>query len=416
MLTLTPNCLTRLRLGIFGVGRMGLVHLEHLTRLARAGDIDLVAIGDRFPPTLAGARSMLERWHCTGDVRSFDTPDAMAEQCALDGCVVASQTQDHARDTLSFAGRGIRVMVEKPLAGSVDEAASLCAALGDSRKDLVQVAFQRHYDAAARAAMRWVADGWIGAIQQSHHVLQDKNPTPAGYQSSGITADMAIHLIFEAMAFHDFALPDRVQAMRFMAPHYEDRAREGANVVHAFCQWPDGSVAHLWGSRINNTGYDNGFKLIGTEGRIDVGEFIGDFGPIRAKLWTGTRDTGDRGYLRESLTFDMTPTSAGRPDFHARFASAYAAELDAFVRHAREGTACEPGLDIGWKTMLVSELAERSSREGGRPFRLALGDGSPIRSAADAAAFVAPPGSASPRWGQSKHYSATSARDQFPSE
>lgn len=381
----------RLRFGIFGVGRMGLVHLENLARLARAGEIDLIAIGDRFPSTLAAASNTLERWGTTQrtGVRSFVSPEAMAEQCALDACVVASQTQDHARDTLSLAGRGIRVMVEKPLAQSVGEAASLCALLGDSGKDLVQVAFQRHYDAAARAAMRWVADVHIGALQQSHHVLQDKNPTPANYQSSGITADMAIHLIFEAMAFHDFALPENVQALRFMAPHYEDRAREGANVVHAFCQWPDGSIAHLWGSRINNTGYDNGFKLIGTEGRIDVGDFAGDFGPISAKLWTGTRDTRPRGCLRESLTFDMTPTTADRPDFHARFASAYAAELDGFIRHARDGTACEPGLDIGWKTMLVSELAERSSREGGRRFRLAMADGSAVRTAGDAAAFVA---------------------------
>ena len=371
---------------------MGLVHLENLSRLARAGDIELVAIGDRFPSMLATAKGTLARWGTPqgdGGVHSFDTPEAMADECALDGCVVASQTQDHARDTLALASRGIRVMVEKPAAQTVAEAASLCAALGDSQERLVQVAFQRHYDAAARAAMRWVANGHIGAIQQSHHVLQDKNPTPAGYQSSGITADMAIHLIFEAMAFHDFALPDSVQALRFMAPHYEDRAREGANVVHAFCQWADGSVAHLWGSRLNNTGYDNGFKLIGTEGRIDVGEFVGDFGPISARLWTGTRDGGPRGRLRESLTFEMTPTTAGQPDFHARFASAYAAELDAFVRHARDGTACDPGLDVGWKTMLVSELAERSSGEGGRLFRLAMADGSAVRTAADAAAFVA---------------------------
>jgi predicted dehydrogenase len=173
-----------------------------------------------------------------------------------------------------------------------------------------------------------------------------------------------------------------------MAPHYDDRANEGASVVHAFCQWADGSVAHLWGSRINNTGYDNGFKLIGTEGRIDVGEFVGDFGPICAKLWTGTRGAGPRGTLSESLTFDMTPGSPDQPDFHARFASAYAGELDAFLRAAREAKPCEPGVDTGWKTMLVAELAERSSREGGRAFRLRRADGSPIRTAADARALV----------------------------
>ena len=131
----------------------------------------------------------------------------MGEQGALDACVVASQTGDHARDALSLVRRGIPVLVEKPLAGSVAEVAAFCAELGDAHQESIQIAFQRHYDAAAQAATRWFADGRIGALQQSHHMLQDKNPTPANYQSGGITADMAIHLIFEAMSFHAFELP-----------------------------------------------------------------------------------------------------------------------------------------------------------------------------------------------------------------
>ncbi|MBK7469623.1 MAG: Gfo/Idh/MocA family oxidoreductase [Betaproteobacteria bacterium] len=115
-----------LRLGIFGVGRMGLVHLENLARLARDGEIDLVAIGDRFQPTLAEAGARLGQWgtpRAASEILQFATPEAMADQCALDACVVASRTEDHARDTLCLAGRGIRVLVEKPLAGSVAEAA-----------------------------------------------------------------------------------------------------------------------------------------------------------------------------------------------------------------------------------------------------------------------------------------------------
>lgn len=382
----------RPRLGVFGVGRMGRVHLQNLARRAQAGEVDLVAIGDRFAPALAAAREALARSAAPDQaarVALFETPEAMARAAAPDACVVASQTQDHARDSLCLARQGIRVLVEKPLAGSVAEAAEFCNALPRDRHRLLQIAFQRHFDAAAAAAARWVGEGRIGALQQSHHVLQDKNPTPAAYQSSGITADMAIHLVFEAMSFHGFELPAQVQALRFMAPHYEDRAGEGANVVHAFCQWADGSIAHLWGSRLNNTGYDNGFKLIGSAGRIDVGEFVGDFGPVCAKLWTGTQDPGPRGVLRESLSFEMSRGGADQPDFFARYGQAYDAELGAFIAHARDGSDCAPGLDIGWKTLLVAELAERSSREGGRPYRVALPGGAAITSAREAATFFA---------------------------
>jgi myo-inositol 2-dehydrogenase/D-chiro-inositol 1-dehydrogenase len=377
----------RPRLGAFGVGRMGLVHLEHLIALHRAGEVELAAIGDRHAPVLASASRLLTELGGPdlAEVARFEDPDSMAA-AGLDGAIVASRTEDHARDSLAFTGRGTPVFVEKPLANSIAEAAGFCAKLGAGATRLVQVGFQRHFDAAARAALAWVAEGRIGALQQSHHVLQDKNPTPVGYQSCGITADMAIHLVFEAMSFHGFALPRSVQAVRFAAPHYEDRAGEGANVVHAFCTWSDGSVAHLWGSRINGAGYDNGFKLIGTKGRIDVGEFVGDVGVVTARMWSGAG--AERGRQIESATFPMTRPAARHPDFYARFAAAYAAELASFVHCIRRHAPFDLDPGLGWKTLFVANLAEASSRSGGRRFDLVLAGGSAIATAGDAAAYA----------------------------
>jgi myo-inositol 2-dehydrogenase/D-chiro-inositol 1-dehydrogenase len=378
----------RLRIGAFGVGRMGQVHLEHLIALHQAGGIELVAIGDRYPPTLSSASRLLNELGGPelARIAQFDDPDAMAAAARLDGVIVASRTEDHARDSLAFIRYGTRVFVEKPFANTVAEAADFCGRLGECSNRLVQVGFQRHFDAAARAALGWISSGRIGWLQQSHHVLQDKNPTPVGYQSCGITADMAIHLVFEAISVHGFELPCSVQALRFAAPHYDDRAGEGANVVHTFCTWADGTVAHLWGSRINSAGYDNGFKLIGTEGRIDVGEFVGDFGAVTARLWSGAGD--DRGRQIEDAQFPMTRPSARHPDFYARYAAAYAAEILAFISCLRSNAPFDLGPDVGWKTLLVANLAEASSRSGGRRFDLKQADGSAIATVADAVAYA----------------------------
>ena len=375
----------RIRIGIFGVGRMGRVHLEHLVRLHQTGEIELAAIGDRWLPVLESARGEVPH-----AVAVAATPDEMAANAGLDAAVVVSRTSDHARDILAFARLGIPVLVEKPVVRTVAEAAAIVGELGARGDRLVQVAFQRHYDEATRLAAGWVARGLIGSLQQSHHVLQDKNPTPVGYESCGITADMAIHLVHEAMSFRGFALPQRVQALQFMSPPYEDRAGEKANIVHVFCQWDGGSLAHLWGSRINTTGYDNGFTLTGPGGRIDVGEFVGDFGPIAARLWSGNgHGPVPRGALVEAQEFPMARPREGHPDFYARFAAAYDAELREFVRRVRAGAQLEPGLDVGWKTLLVANLAEASARQEGRLFALTRPDGGPIASAADAAAFAA---------------------------
>ena len=390
--TADNTILLRPRLGIFGTGRMGRVHLEHLVRLHRAGRIDFVAMGDPLPATLDAARAFvatLGEEDLARDLAAAPTPDVMATATRLDAVVVASRTEGHARDIVAFARRGIPVLVEKPVANSIAEAAAIAGELGPAADRLVQVAFQRHYDEATRAAAGWVAQGLIGSIQQSDHVLQDKNPTPEAYQSCGITADMAIHLVFEAMSVRGFTLPRRVQALQYLSPPYDDRAGEGANIVHVFCQWADGSLAHLWGSRINGTGYDNRFTLTGTEGRIDVGEFAGDFGPIVAKLWRGTGGGPlPRGTLVESLTFPMTPPLPHHPDFYARFAAAYEAELSEFVTRVGSGLPLEPGLDAGWRTLLVANVAEASSRQAGRVFELTQPDGRPIESAAGAAAFA----------------------------
>jgi len=383
-----------LRVGAFGVGRMGRVHLENLLGLAQSGRIELIAIGDRHPPMLDAAGTLVTA--VGGDslaarVQKFSTPEAMEAARNLDAVVIASRTQDHARDSVTFTRRGVAVLVEKPFANTLTEAVEFCAELGVEGARRVQVAFHRFYDAAANVAMDWAARGMVGELQQSHHVLQDKNPTPPSYQSCGITADMAIHLIFESLCFHGFELPSQVQALRFLAPHYHDRAGEGANIVHVFCSWRDGSVAHHWGSRINATGYDNGFKIIGSQGRIDVGEFAGDFGVIRARLWRGVGADGDstpRGTLAGNRRFKMSRPNADHPDFYARYATAYHRQLESFLQNVRRGVPFKIGPEVGWKTLLVANAAEASSRRGGHRFDLALKDGSPIRTIDDASRFA----------------------------
>ena len=381
----------KLRLGAFGVGRMGRVHLENQVNLWREGEIELVAVGDRYQPALDSAQDLLGHAGCadsTGRPAQYDSPEKMASEAELDGVVVASRTEDHVRDSRAFTSCGIPVLLEKPFANSISEALGYAEELGDGGDRLLQVGFNRHYDPAAQAASKWVVDGKIGDLQQTDHILQDKNPPPSAYQSRGITADMAIHMVYEAMSLRAFQLPVSVQALRFMAPHYEDSANEGANVVHIFCTWPDDSLAHMWGSRINGTGYDNALKLIGTEGRIDVGEFAGDFGEITAKLWRGT-GSGPfaRGTLAERREFSMTCPSQGQPDFYARYANAYARELDGFLHHIRSGTPFELGPEVGWKTLLVANTAEASSRSGGRCFELAVA-GERIATTNDAVKFA----------------------------
>ena len=330
------------KLGIFGVGRMGRVHVEHLIKLHKSKSLAFTCIGDNHKETAEATRQLIAGVapDLANQIQIFSSPAAMASAGSLDGVVVASRTTDHGPQATEFIRLGIPVMVEKPMTFGIQEAAALLKECAGQDKAFVFVAFQRHYDEAAQLARRWVSEEQIGILQQSHHVIQDKNPTPVGYQSGGITGDMAVHLVYESLSFRGFSMPSSVQALRFNAPHYDDRAKEGANIVHTFLTWADGSLAHLWGSRLNVTGYDNGFKLIGTKGRIDVGEFAGDFGDVSCKLWTGNGVNGPRGILSEHREFPMRSTESEEclpnpPDFYPRYAQAYESELREFVELVR---------------------------------------------------------------------------------
>src|SRR5829696_9144449 len=132
---------------------MGRVHLQHLVRLHRAGRIDFVAMGDPLPATLDAARghlSTLDAADLARDLATAWTSERMATDIGVDAVVIASRTEDHARDIVAFARRGIPVLVEKPVAASLAEAAAITTELGAAADRLVQVAFQRGYDAATR--------------------------------------------------------------------------------------------------------------------------------------------------------------------------------------------------------------------------------------------------------------------------
>jgi hypothetical protein len=84
----------------------------------------------------------------------------------------------------------------------------------------------------------------------------------------------------------------------------------------------------------------------------------------------------------------MTRPCARHPDFYARYAAAYATEISTFVDCVRRNAPFDPGPDLGWKTLLVANLAEASSRSGGRRFDLMQADGSAIATVADAVRYA----------------------------
>jgi predicted dehydrogenase len=112
------------RLGVLGTGAMGRNHVRVLSSLPGA---ELVGVYDPRREVAAAVAGE----HGT---RVFDGAEELA--AAVDAMVVAAPTVLHAEIGCELLGRGLHVLVEKPLAASLDEADRLLAAAASAGRVL----------------------------------------------------------------------------------------------------------------------------------------------------------------------------------------------------------------------------------------------------------------------------------------
>ncbi len=112
------------RVALIGLGAMGRNHLRVLSDL---DGVQLVAVCDQDGKAVEAASAK----HSVHGYRSWDE---MLEREKLDAAVVALPTGFHAQAGLAVLERGLHVLIEKPIASSLDEGRKLLAAAKEGRK------------------------------------------------------------------------------------------------------------------------------------------------------------------------------------------------------------------------------------------------------------------------------------------
>jgi predicted dehydrogenase len=131
----------RLRVGVIGCGLIA--QLQHLPNLRSRPDLfEVVAVADR---DVQRARNCAERF-TVGTVHD-DGEGLLGEE--MDAVVICT-SWDHANLVSAAAGKGIGVLVEKPLCLDLATAVELQGRLG-ARQDRVMLGYMRRYDEAFTA-------------------------------------------------------------------------------------------------------------------------------------------------------------------------------------------------------------------------------------------------------------------------
>jgi predicted dehydrogenase len=127
--------MARLRLGVVGVGHLG---KEHARILAGLPDVTLVGIAD---PNAAQAEAVAQRCgtQAYGDHRNLLE--------AVDAAVIAAPTVHHHAVARDFLSRGLPVLVEKPLAATLEHADEMVA-LARQHKTFLQVGHIERFNPA----------------------------------------------------------------------------------------------------------------------------------------------------------------------------------------------------------------------------------------------------------------------------
>jgi predicted dehydrogenase len=128
-----------LRVAVIGVGHHGRNHARILSKLP---DVELVQVVDRRPDRAAQIAE------ATGSRPASRADDIVAD---VEAVTVAVPTEDHVAVALPFLERGIGVLVEKPLARSVEEADRLIDAAARSGATLAVGHTERFNPAVAAA-------------------------------------------------------------------------------------------------------------------------------------------------------------------------------------------------------------------------------------------------------------------------
>lgn len=351
-----PNLL---RVGIAGLGRMGAVHALHLKELAEErGDFTLAALADTSEER---AQTVAARIGTNAPV--YTSVDDLAKARVCDAVMIVTPTDQHQEHAATLIDSGSRVLLEKPLTGTLQGDREFAAELDRKNPQALMLAFQRRFDPALQYAKQLLDSGAIGRLFKVYSSLEDSNPAPDGYQSGGILPDMSVHNVDEILWITG-AVPKASLAIGSrLFSHRLTTCQEDFDDALLYVWFENGMVAQVQVSRNHVSGYRVETILFGETGQIHIGRF--DQKPLDVIV----EAYGKRGQSEPiaSRTFTMRQYEGVLPEFVDRFGPAYKAEVavfldccvagSAFPTTHRDGVRAQEVISAGMKAVIGLDKA-----------------------------------------------------------
>jgi len=321
-----------LRVGLAGLGSMG---RNHLRVLSARTDLVLAAVADPVPAALAEATAQ------TG-AQGFAEPLAMIGEAELDAVVIAAPTTAHVPLALAAIERGIAVLVEKPLAATIDEGMRIVVAARAAGVP-VQVGHVERFNPAVLELGRLIDDGWLSTVYSI--ASRRAGPFPARIRDVGVTVDLATHDV-DILSWIAGERPSRVYAETAQRVHTTQE-----DLLFGLLHFPSGATGMLdvnWLTPAKR----RQLIVVGEEGMFELDYLTQRLTFTRATDTTNPRLIGGYAPTFEGEILEL-PVASTEP---------LVGELEAFVSVVRTGDRpivdAEDGL---WAVAIATSMLEAAA-------------------------------------------------------
>ncbi len=331
-----------INIGIIGVGRIGRVHGESISKYVKNARVKAVADPFLNDSSKAWAASMGIKETYTDYKKILSDPE-------IEAVLICASTDQHSPLSIEALRAGKHVFCEKPIDHDVNKIKKVLDVVKETGKKY-QVGFNRRFDHNFKAIQEAVAAGRVGKQQIIKITSRDPEPPSIDYVkiSGGIFLDMTIH-DFDMVRYLSGAEVEEVYAEGSVTVDPEIGKAGDIDTAIITLKLDNGATAVIDNCRAACYGYDQRAEVFGTEGCISISNDSGSNAVF----------SGKDGVVAEKPMFF----------FLERYMAAYAAEVDAFVEAIVNDTATPVNANDGLQPVLIG-LAAKKSVDEHRPVKL----------------------------------------------
>ncbi len=332
---------SKLRMGVIGAGRIGVIHAEHLARHVPGAEITAIA-----DINLSAAQDLAKRLNVPTATADYH---GLLQDSTIQAIIICSATDTHSRMIEEAAAAGKHIFCEKPIDYDLNRIDRALAAVTKAGVKL-QIGFNRRFDPNFRKVREVVASGKIGEPHLLRITSRDPAPPPPEYVkvSGGIFLDMTIH-DFDMARYLVGSEVTEVYATGSVL--IDPKIGEAGDVDTAVTvlRFANGAIGTIDNSRKAAYGYDQRVEVFGAGGAVAVSNNTPDSAVI-----------SDAGGVHGALPLYF---------FLERYTESFIVEMKEFVEAVLEDKT-PPVTGSDGRVPVVIGLAAKKSLAEHRPVKL----------------------------------------------